>query len=79
MTCREAIEILADYLDATLSAEAAGRLDAHLRECQPCQAYLSTYRRTREIASRVAAVEMPADMRERLRSFLLEQIRDHTA
>lgn len=76
MTCREAIEVLADYLEATLASEEVRRLDAHLAECPPCRAYLNTYRRTREIAGRVSAVEMPPEMRARLRAFLLERLRD---
>jgi anti-sigma factor (TIGR02949 family) len=76
MTCRDAIEVLGDYLEATLDETLAARLDEHLAECPPCRAYLDTYRRTREVASRVSAVDMPAEMRARLREFLLEHLRD---
>ena len=47
MTCRDAIDVLAEFLDQTLSHEAGEALEAHFRDCPPCQAYLSTYRATR--------------------------------
>jgi hypothetical protein len=76
VTCREAIEVLADFLESTLPPDAVGRLQAHLAGCQPCQAYLNTYRRTRDVAGAVDRVEMPEEMRARLRGFLLERLRD---
>ena len=41
MTCRDAIDILADYLDATLGAQLARELELHLSGCAPCHAYLN--------------------------------------
>jgi anti-sigma factor RsiW len=70
MNCHEAIDVLADYLDATLSQDVLSRLEAHLRACAPCRAYLATYKRTAELAAKVNRVEMPAEVRQRLRDFL---------
>ena len=74
MTCQEAIALLADYLEAALDDQILGDLEAHLRDCPPCQAYLNTYRRTRDLAARVNRVEMPPEMKERLRAFLLARL-----
>lgn len=74
MSCREAIGLLAEYLDATLATPAAGRLEAHLADCDECRAYLRTYRAARDLAVRAGRVEMPAAMRVRLRRFLLEHL-----
>jgi anti-sigma factor RsiW len=76
MTCREAISLLADYLEATLSPDLFEQLEAHLRDCRPCIAYLNTYRRTREVAARASQAEMPDEMKARLRALLLERLRD---
>jgi anti-sigma factor (TIGR02949 family) len=76
MTCRDAIELLADYLEAELPPETGDRLAVHLAGCQPCQAYLNTYRRTRDVTRAAGRVEMPEEMRARLRGFLLERLRD---
>lgn len=75
MTCREAIGALADYLEAALGPDVAEELERHLRECRPCQSYLNTYRRTRELTGRMGTREMPPEMKEHLRQFLLERFR----
>lgn len=74
MTCREAIAVLADYLDATLSPAAGQALKSHLAECEECHAYLATYRRTVGTVGEAARMAMPAELRRRLRAFLLEQL-----
>lgn len=75
MTCREAIDVLADYLDATLDPAAARQLAAHLAECDECRAYLATYRRTAGAAGAAARLPMPPELRRRLTAFLLERLR----
>jgi anti-sigma factor RsiW len=73
MTCQEAIGLLADYLDMTLGPEALAQLERHLEGCDPCQAYLATYRRTKSLAAESSRVEMPLEMRRRLGDFLIDQ------
>jgi hypothetical protein len=75
MTCREAIDVLADYLESSLTPELAEQLERHLLDCAPCRAYLRTYRKTREITGQVGRAPMPEEMRERLHRFLLERLR----
>ncbi len=75
MTCREAIALLGDYLDAILGEETLRALEDHLRDCAPCVAYLNTYRRTRDVTATVNRVEMPEEMKRRLREFLLLHLR----
>ena len=74
LTCKDAIEILADFLDQTLASDVAARLTQHLEDCPPCFAYFETYRKTRELVGRAGRVEMPAELRTRLRRFLVEQL-----
>ena len=70
MNCRESIDVLADYLDATLTPDVLAQLEAHLRVCAPCRAYLATYKRSAELAAKVNRVEMPPEVRQRVRDFL---------
>jgi len=70
MNCHEAIDILADYLDAALTPDVLALFEAHLRVCAPCRAYLATYRRAAELAAKVNRVEMPPEVRQRLSEFL---------
>jgi anti-sigma factor RsiW len=76
VNCRDAIAILADYLESTLSPELMEKLEAHLRDCAPCRAYLATYRETKSLAADAGRVEMPEEMKTRLREFLLAQLRE---
>ena len=75
MTCREAIDVLADYLDGTMPPDLAAELERHLADCAPCRAYLATYRATRALSAAGARVEMPEEMKTRLRRFLAAQLR----
>jgi len=73
--CKEFImDLLADYLDGALGPDVLADLEWHLQDCQPCVAYLETYKKTRELTGRAAQVEMPEEMKVRLREFLLKQL-----
>jgi len=78
MTCKDFIDLLADYLEMTVPPDTLASLEAHLVDCGPCQAYLRTYRRTRELATaaETAALPpgMPTEMKAHLRAFLLAQL-----
>lgn len=74
MTCREMISLLADYLEFALSPDRVAALERHLAGCEPCQAYLNTYRRTRTLVAKTGGVDMPAEMRDRLRQFLIRAL-----
>jgi anti-sigma factor RsiW len=74
MTCRDAIAVLADYLDQSLAADALGELERHLADCVPCRAYLATYTKTRAIGAEAQRVVMPEEMKDRLRRFLLDRL-----
>ncbi|MBI4270293.1 MAG: zf-HC2 domain-containing protein [Candidatus Rokubacteria bacterium] len=75
MTCQDAIAILADYLEAACGPELSAKLEAHFADCEPCRAYLATYKKTRDLAAAANRVEMPEEMKRRLRALLLEQLR----
>lgn len=74
LTCKNAIEIIGDYLEAELGASAAADLEHHLDECDECAAFLNTYQRTRELAAATVRAEMPTELRTRLRTFLIARL-----
>jgi anti-sigma factor RsiW len=74
MTCHDVIDVLADYVDGALAPEDVAALERHLAGCEPCRAYLATYRRARALGAQAARLEMPDEMRTRLRQFLLERL-----
>jgi anti-sigma factor RsiW len=75
VTCRELIDILDDYVDGALPDDLRADLEHHLENCVPCSAYLATYRKTREIGAAAARIEMPDELRARLRRFLHDRLR----
>jgi anti-sigma factor RsiW len=76
MNCQDAIALLSDYLEGVLSSEFLRKLEEHLEGCPACRAYLATYRKTRSLAADASRVEMPEEMKIRLREFLLAQLRE---
>ena len=76
MTCKDAIAVLADYLETVLSPALVEELEKHLSDCEPCRAYLATYRKMKSLAADAGRVEMPEEMKTRLREFLLTRLRE---
>ncbi|MEK6716336.1 MAG: zf-HC2 domain-containing protein [candidate division NC10 bacterium] len=75
LTCRDVImDVLADYLEATLRPEAVADLERHLQACAPCMAYLKTYQKTRDLVRRSGQVAMPEEMQTILRRFVMQQL-----
>ena len=75
MTCQDVIGLLLQYLESTLDEAVVAELEAHLEGCEPCRAYLATYRRTIGVVGEAQRVEMPAEMRRHLARFLAERLR----
>jgi hypothetical protein len=74
LTCKEAIELMGEYLEAALGPDLLAALERHLADCRPCVAYLNTYRKTRQLAGEVGRLEMPEEMKRRLRRLILERL-----
>jgi anti-sigma factor RsiW len=74
VTCRDAIDLLGEFLGSELGPRDRVRLMVHLAGCRPCRAYLRTYRKTARVAGRAATAEMPEEMKRRLRAFLAETL-----
>jgi anti-sigma factor RsiW len=74
LTCRDLIGLLLGYLEATLDEDTVALFERHLADCAPCRAYLRTYDRSRQLVGEVSRVEMPVEMRDRLRDLLLGRL-----
>ena len=64
LTCQDAIALLLGYLEATLDAGVVAQLEA----------YLATYRRTVGVVGEAGKVQMPDELRRRLKTVLLERL-----
>ena len=75
--CRECIELLTDYLEGTLDKDTKFKLDEHLSACAPCINFVKTFEKSAEITKllREQRVDVPAEVQDRLKSFLKSEIR----
>jgi len=74
MNCRELIAVILEYLEGEMTTADVEEFEKHLEKCAPCRAYLATYRKTKAMVGDVGRIEMPEEMKERLREFLLRRL-----
>ena len=75
MECRQIAELLADYLDGTLPRRLAELLEWHIDGCQPCVAFVRTYRGTVHAAEKLREIEVPPEVKQRLLAVLRSSAR----
>lgn len=73
-TCREVIDLLAEYCDGALGPAEREALAAHLAACPPCVDFLHTYEATPRLARAALDAKMPAEMKARLADFLAKKL-----
>lgn len=75
MACRQAVELVTDYLEGTLSLAERRRFEAHLARCPDCPEYLAQMRAIIALAGSVT----PDDLTPRMRSELISLYRQWLA
>ena len=76
VTCKAFIEdFLAEYADGALGPETMAELEVHLAKCPACIAYLNTYRKTRDVVGLAGPSEMPPEMKDILRQFMVKHLK----
>jgi anti-sigma factor RsiW len=68
--CRDGVEVLLDYLEGTLPPSDRQALEAHVRGCPRCVAFVESYRQTPRIVREATVAAMPEDLKRSLRAFL---------
>ena len=53
LVCRDAVELVTDYLEGALTAADRARLEGHLADCPHCTEYLAQMRRTLDVLGRI--------------------------
>jgi anti-sigma factor RsiW len=66
LVCRQAVELMTDYLEGALSRRDRARLEEHLGACPHCSEYLSQIRATIAAVGRVAPESLPPEARDDL-------------
>lgn len=73
-TCRQVFELLSEFVDGELSADDRESLSRHLDACPPCEEFLKTFEAARSLCRESLLEKMPSELKERLRSFLRDEI-----
>ncbi len=66
LVCRQAVALVTEYLDGTLSRRQRRRLEAHLRNCPNCSRYLEQIRLTIDAVGHVEPDELDPEVKEDL-------------
>ncbi len=61
LVCREAIELMSDYLDGSLARRDRRRLERHLADCPDCTRYLEQMRLTITASGSVTTDDLSPD------------------
>ena len=61
LVCRQAVELMSDYLDGSLSDRDRHRLEAHLADCPHCSEYLAQLQVTIEALGRAQPEDLPEE------------------
>jgi anti-sigma factor RsiW len=64
--CRELLGKLSEYLDGELDLSACGKIEEHMEDCPPCQAFLESLRRTVEHLRHAQPAAIPEDVKREI-------------
>ena len=70
LECRQIAELLGDYIDGSLPSHLRDLIDFHMDGCQPCVAFVNTYRGTISVTRTLAAMPVPPELKQRLLAVL---------
>jgi anti-sigma factor RsiW len=71
IVCQQAVELMTEYLEGSLSRRSRRRFEAHLRACPNCSAYLEQIRVTIQLTGTVE----PEDLTPQARADISELYR----
>lgn len=66
LACRQAVELVTDYLEGTLSPRDRARFEGHLAVCPHCTEYLAQMRRTLDALGRIEPDALTPDARDEM-------------
>jgi anti-sigma factor RsiW len=66
MVCQQAVELVTDYLEGSLSRRDRRRFESHLRACPNCTAYVEQIRMTIKLAGTIDTDELTPEAKQEL-------------
>ena len=73
--CKRCAELLLEYSDDTLDAEAKIEFESHMQACECCRVLMATYKKTSSLCCAALKATVPKDVEERVVSFLRGKLR----
>ncbi len=70
--CRRLFEKLSEYIDQELDPTFCEVIERHIQQCVPCQACLSSLKRTVALCRQMQTAAMPDEFSRRLRHLMAE-------
>jgi anti-sigma factor RsiW len=64
VVCQQAVELVTDYLEGTLSRAGRRRFEAHLAGCPHCTEYLAQMRATIALTGRITPADLTGQMQD---------------
>ncbi|HEX3960834.1 MAG TPA: zf-HC2 domain-containing protein [Trebonia sp.] len=64
IVCRQAVEMVTDYIEDALPGDDRQRYERHLADCPHCTEYLAQVRETIRLAGRLTPSDMSPEMRD---------------
>jgi anti-sigma factor RsiW len=77
LVCQQAVELMSDYLDGSLTRRNRRRLEKHLAACDACTAYLEQMRATIAMSGVVGPEDLAPEVLETLTD-LFRRFREDT-
>jgi anti-sigma factor RsiW len=66
LVCQQAVELVTDYLEGSLSRRDRRRFEAHLQACPNCTAYVEQIRITIRLVGKIDTDELTPEAKEQL-------------
>jgi anti-sigma factor RsiW len=64
VVCRQAVELVTDYLEDALTRGGRRRFEAHLAKCPHCREYLAQIRATIEVTGTITPDDLTSQMQD---------------
>jgi hypothetical protein len=65
-TCREVVDLAAEFIEGTMSVEEATLFELHLNFCDGCYTFIDQIRETAAAAGRLSEEQVPEELKARL-------------
>lgn len=65
-SCRDMFDRLSDFIDGELPEDLCARIERHMGDCEPCERFLESLRRTVRLVESSPKTGLPDDVRRDL-------------